>query len=142
MPADRNQLIATLKRLGQAARNMGNLHEALRLYEEAAGLCEQEGDNQLLAHTIRHVGDIYFALEQRDLAEPNYLRALTLYRTDASSSPLDLANALRPYALLKEACGEAGLAQAMWQEAMSLYKIAEIPAGVQECAEHLRSPTH
>ena len=51
-----------------------------------------------MAHTIRHLGDLY-AEQQHHPSPP----------------PLDLANAIRAYASLKSELGETEAAQALWR---------------------------
>src|SRR5690348_5778463 len=54
----KRQLIEALKGLGQIERDLDRGGTAAPLYEEAVALCRDEGDLLLLAHTIRHLGDI------------------------------------------------------------------------------------
>ena len=51
---------------------------------------------------------------------------------------LELANALRPCALLRERLGDGEAALALWREARELYLAAGIAEGVRECDRHLR----
>ena len=55
----------------------------------------------------------------------------------ADVPPLDLANALRPIALLRERQGDATSAKSLWSEAHALYSAAGVEAGVAEAARHL-----
>ena len=130
-------LIQSLKGLGQVERDLGNDSEALSLYEEAVRLCRAEGDTQLLAHTLRHLGDIRSDLHQWQLARPSYEEALALYRRDASTETLDLANAIRPFAILKEQPGEKEAARGLWEEARQLYEAAGVATGVAESTNRL-----
>src|SRR5262249_3458358 len=101
----RRKLIQALKGLGQIARDLRGNIAALRYYEEAVDLCRKEDDELLLAHTVRHLGDIHHELKRDDLAEPCYQEALAIYRANKQASTLDLANAVRPFAVLQEAAG-------------------------------------
>jgi hypothetical protein len=56
-------------------------------------------------------------------------------REDAAT--LDLANAIRPLAILKETTGDAAAARRLWEEARDLYAAAGIAAGVTECTARL-----
>lgn len=51
--------------------------------------------------------------------------------------PLDLANAIRSFAVLKDEVGAAEEAQRLWQEAHDLYVVVNVPAGVAESAARL-----
>jgi len=133
----RRDLAQALKRLGQIERDLGDVDAARPLYEEAVTLCRAEGDRLLLAHTIRHLGDIHRHEGHVDLAEPCYLEALTLYRSDEQTPPLDLANAIRPLAMIKENSADLEEARRLWEEARSLYAAVNIEAGVAECSARL-----
>jgi tetratricopeptide (TPR) repeat protein len=130
-------LIRSLKALGQIERDLGNDAAALALYEEAVVLCCSGNDQQVLAHTVRHVGDIHNDLGQWQLAQPCYEEALRLYRGHASTAPLDLANAIRPFAILKEQAGEKEAAEKLWEEARKLYESVGAAAGVAESSRRL-----
>ena len=131
------QLIQALKGLGQIARDLRANDLALRLYEEAVALCRKENQALLLAHTIRHVGDLHQDMKRDDLAAPCYEEALEIYRSHAETRTLDLANAVRPFALLKEHAGAIDEAKQLWTEARDLYASANVQAGVKECSRHL-----
>lgn len=89
-----------------------------------------------LAHTVRHVGDI-FQSQGAELAGPFYAEALAIYRGNDSTRPLDLANTVAGYARFNEEHGEAGEAITLWQEARSLYASVDVQAGVKEAGERL-----
>jgi tetratricopeptide (TPR) repeat protein len=131
------KLIHALKGLGQIARDLRANDVALRLYQEAVSLCRNEDELLLLAHTIRHVGDIHQDMKQQDLAAQCYEEALAIYRSHQETSNLDLANAVRPFALLKERAGAIHEAKLMWAEARDLYLAAKVPEGVKECSRRL-----
>jgi len=134
----RCELIKALKGLGQIERDLNNSEAALLHYEEAVALCREEGDALLLAHTVRHVGDIHQDAGRDDLAEPCYVEALSIYRNNTETSPLDLANTIRPFALLKENTGQVDEARRLWAEAKDLYTTSNVPEGVVECSRRLR----
>jgi len=126
-----------LKRLGQVERGLGHHDAALALYEQAVAICRAVDDPLLLAHTIRHVGDIHQDAGRLDLAGPCYEEALTIYRANPQTSPLDLANTVRPFALLKEQKGAVEEAARLWAEARDLYASVNVAAGVAECSARL-----
>lgn len=133
----RVELIEALKGLGQIERDIGNCDTALTLYKEAVAICRHENNPLQLAHTIRHVGDIYQDINRVALAEECYQEALAIYRTQENTQPLDLANAIRPYALLKDNAGDRAAAKPMWEEARELYALMNVQEGVAECMAHL-----
>lgn len=139
---DRPGLIRALKGLGQIERDRGNVVAALRNYEEATGLARLENDPLLLAHTVRHVGDIFRHLGRSAEAEKCYTEALALYRAHPDAPKLDLANAIRGMALLKDNLGEMEAAQTLWEEAHHLYASLGIHAGVAESKARQDSAAH
>ncbi len=130
-------LVHALKGLGQLERDQGDGDRARPLYEEAVALCRTEDDPLLLAHTVRHLGDIHQDAGRIDLAEPCYHEALALYRVNHGTSVLDLANAVRPLALLKEKTGEIEESMRLWEEARNLYASLHLGEGVDEASARL-----
>lgn len=132
----KSDLIGALKALGQIERDGGDHAAALDVYEEAATLCRGHCDALLLAHTLRHVADIHQDVGESALALPYYEEAVALYRANLPT-PLEFANALRPYALVKLAMGDTGAARALLTEAREFYIDAGVYAGANECAQRL-----
>lgn len=133
----KRDLVAALKGLGQIERDLGRGDAALPLYEEAVALCREAGEPLALAHTIRHLGDVHLEAGRLELAEPCYREALALYRGNERTAALDLANAIRPLALLKEQKGEVREARLLWAEAKELYAGVDVAAGVAESSRHI-----
>ena len=67
--------------------------------------------------------------------------SLQIYRALPEVAPLDMANALRASALLKEKIGQRDEAAALWREARTLYETAGIAAGAEEASRRLESLT-
>jgi len=130
-------LVHALKGLAQIERDIGRGERALPLYEEAVELCLALDDLPGLAHTLRHLADLQQDLGSYGAAEEAYAQALSLYRRLPATPPLELANALRPRALLGERLGEGESVLALWRETRALYLAAGIAAGVEECDRHL-----
>jgi tetratricopeptide (TPR) repeat protein len=96
------------------------------------------GDDPLrLAHRVRHLGDAYYYSGRPASAEACYLEALSIYRGHERTRPLDLANAVRSFAVLKHEVGTAEQAKELWQEAHDLYVRLNAAAGVAESAARL-----
>jgi tetratricopeptide (TPR) repeat protein len=131
------QLIAALIGLGQISRDREQLQFALQYYSEALELCRRHSTQVRIAHTARHLGDIYRESGMLTEAEPLLAEALAIYRRSSGIEPLELANAIRPLALLKTTLGDALAARQLWQEALELYTAANVLAGVNECLAHL-----
>ncbi len=129
---DRRGLIRALKGVGQIERDQGNLEPALVAYQEAVALAREQSDPFLLAHTIRHVGDVLRPLGRSTDAERCYREALALYRGRPNPPPLDLANAIRAMAVLKDSLGATDEALPLWEEAHEIYSSLGVQAGVAE----------
>ena len=122
---------------GRRARASGDLNAARSHYGEAAEGFRQKDNRLAYAHTVRHIADMYLDEQQYAAAQPLYEEALEIYRSDMDTKLLDLANAVRPYALLHEAMGNP-IAGQLWLEARNLYASLRIEAGVQECDARLK----
>ena len=133
----RDELVETLKGLGQIERDMGNGEAALGHYGEAVAICRGLDNPRRLAHTLRHVADILLDLGRIVQAEPCFVEALALYRADADRPLGELANAVRGMAALREATGEVLLARLLWREARDVYSAIGVEAGVSECSRRL-----
>ena len=130
-------LATTLTALGQIERDLKNMEAARKNYEEAAAIYRAKKDVLRLAHTIRHLGDIHRHQKEGVIAEQHYREALQLYRGDSNTPPLDLANAIRGFAILKDDSGERDQARQLWQEARDLYVQVDVKEGVAEASRRL-----
>ena len=83
------------------------------------------------------LGDAYHYAGQNSLAEPCYVEALSIYRGREDRSPLDLANAIRSFAVLKTEIGATEEAERLWCEAHDLYVLVDVPAGIAGSAADL-----
>ena len=133
----RTELIHALEALAHVVRDVGQDERALPLYEEAIALCRQQQDPLLLAHTVRHFGDLHRGNGRLVDADRCYSEALSLYRAAPAPPALDFANAIRPTALLKEAEGDVETAKILWSEAQRLYEACGVTGGVEECRRRL-----
>ncbi|HJZ99986.1 MAG TPA: tetratricopeptide repeat protein [Candidatus Solibacter sp.] len=115
-----------LRLRGESARRKDGAMARL-CYEEAVILFREADEPLLLAHTVRHLGDVYLEQGRPDLAEPCYHEALGIYRNHADESSLDMANAVRSLAVLRWE-----QAKTLWEEARTLYTGLSIEAGIKE----------
>jgi tetratricopeptide (TPR) repeat protein len=132
---------AELIAYGKKARAQNRLEDARRLYNEAARLFLADKDSLTYAHAIRHVADMYLDESNYSAARPLYEEALQPYRSNLNTRLLDLANTVRPYALLHEMTGDMTSARPLWQEARNLYASLRIEAGMEECDRHIANLT-
>jgi tetratricopeptide (TPR) repeat protein len=134
---DRSGLAEALAGLGQIERDLHDDADARRHYEESVAVCRTLDDPLKLAHTVRHLGDILSQQGEHVLAEPCFIEAIDIYRAHDDCSPLDLANAIRGFALLKTQGKETRDALLLWREARNLYERCKIEAGVRESDRQL-----
>ncbi len=135
---DRQGRLLALKGLAQVARDSRRPVQALPFLKEATQLARDTGDEIMIAHTIRHLADTFCEIGQAELARPLYLEAVQIFQNNPMASNLDLANSLRPAALLFESLGDYSRASSFWQEAREGYSAAAIEDGVAECDEGIR----
>jgi tetratricopeptide (TPR) repeat protein len=125
-------LARALTGLGQIERDVNRRDLARQYYEDALAIYRVKDDALRVAHTVRHLGDIHREDGRLDLAEPCYQEALGLYRANQRTGPLDLANAIRGFAILKEQIDNPEEAKDLWEEATNLYATLNIEEGVAE----------
>jgi len=130
---DQALLARSLTGLGQIERDLKNTVQALQHYEKAASIYRSSPDPLRFAHTIRHVGDILRNEGSVARARPCYEEALAIYRDHNETPHLDLANAIRGFALLEGDAGNTEQAMSLWQEARRLYYAANVQPGVEGC---------
>jgi tetratricopeptide (TPR) repeat protein len=130
-------LASSLTGLGQIERDLNNNSAALRHYQEAIELLRRGADPLRLAHAVRHMADILRHEHSFEQARICYEEALAIYRRHSDASALDVANAVRGFALLQGDAGQNDAAMSLWQEARSLYESVNVQAGVQESDIHI-----
>lgn len=114
-------LAQSLTGLGRIERDQGGIESSIERYRQAAAIYHAMNDPLNLAHTIRHIGDMLRESCQPEAALPCYEEALAIYRNHPERNTLDLANALRGFALLQTGFGNIPAAIELWQEAGTLY---------------------
>jgi len=115
---------------------LGNQEHVLKYKVAVAGL-RKANDPLRLALAVRHLGDAYRHAGQTSEAEACYVEALSIYRSRDDRNTLDLANAIRGYAVLKNETGSWQEAKLLWQEAHDLYLSVGVTAGVAGSAGRL-----
>lgn len=92
---------------------------------------KRRGANRDLAEAFEALGQIEREIERGHAARP-LEEEVRLYREGGGPS-LDLANAIRSLAILKEAAGELEEARRLWEDAKDLYKSVGAREGAAEC---------
>ncbi len=129
------EAVRALRAPAQIEHRLGRLGQERVLYDEAVVLCRGAGEPMLLAHTVRHLGDMSRRAGDLEGALACYSEAIDLYRASSEIRPGDMANAVRPMAILQEALGHPTVARALWAEAKELYEGLGVREGVSECAD-------
>ena len=124
---------ATLfEELAYVERNVRDQESSQEHYRQAGEIYRSLGNPLKTANTIRHAADLLREQKRLDEAEVLYVESLEIYRRQKDTPPLDLANAIRGFALLKEDVGDRKEALSLWLEARDLYQLTGIEAGVSE----------
>ena len=124
---------ATLfEELAYVERNLRDQESSQEHYRQAGEIYRSLGNPLKTANTIRHAADLLREQKRLDEAEVLYVESLEIYRRQKDTPPLDLANAIRGFALLKEDVGDRKEALSLWREARDLYELTGIEAGVSE----------
>jgi tetratricopeptide (TPR) repeat protein len=126
-------LADALRSLGEVERKLRNGEQARARYQQAVAILRNCANPLKLAHAVRHLGDIHRWNGHPDLARPCYDEALALYRAYPDADPLDVANAIRSMAVLRQDAGEFTAARELWAAARGIYAELGIDAGVAEC---------
>ena len=133
------KLVRTLMLLGQIERDSDRRAEALDHYKDAVEISRGVDQPLRFAHTLRHVADLHCDNGDLDLAEACYKEALVVYRGEKNAMPGHLANAIRGFAVMKDAAGSSDEARQFWTEARELYASLGVMEGVEECNIRLRN---
>ena len=131
------ELVNILRKLAHVHQDLGEVDAAVTVLTEANDLCSELDDDHLSAHTLRHLGDVYRSKGMLEEADPVYAEALAYYQNADTISELDLANALRSMALLRELQNDAEQAVFYWRQAQYYYQATHIQPGVAECEDRI-----
>lgn len=110
---------------------------ALELCKKSLAYYHISGNQDRIAHSSRHVGDLLRELGRLDESEGLYRSALALYRREPGTTKGDLANCLRSYGLLLEAMEKTNRAMVAYLEARDLYDDIGLSDGVVELTGRL-----
>lgn len=136
---DRALRAVLYEELAYVERNLRDLEAAERHYRDASEIYRSLDNSLKTAHTLRHAADILREQKKPDLAAPLYAESLENYHRHKDTPPLDLANAIRGFALLKEQTGDPKGALSLWREARHLYELTGIETALSESDARIRS---
>jgi len=135
--AGRDGLILALSVMAQLDHDAGRVDAATQRYAEAAELSRVDPVSPRLPHVLRHLGLLHLRARNLLAAISCCEEALAIRRADGDTPPLELANTIRPLALIREAEGRSREATELWKEAESLYSRAGVDSGVEECRRRM-----
>lgn len=133
----RDALIVALSVMAQVDQDAGRLDVATQRYAQAAELSRRPPVSPRLPHVLRHLGMLQFRARNLLAAISCCEEAVQIRRGEEGTPPLEMANTLRPLALIREAEGRTAEAAALWEEAATLYAAAGVESGVRESRAHL-----
>ena len=139
-PADegeRDALVVALSLMAQLDQDAGRVDVAAQRYAQAAEFCRRPPISSRLPHVLRHLGMLQFRARNLLAAISCCEEAVAIRRTETDTPPLEMANTLRPLALIREAEGRKEDAVALWTEAAALYAAAGVESGVEESRRRL-----
>jgi tetratricopeptide (TPR) repeat protein len=138
-------LADALHQQAQIYRDAGEPERAFAPYHEAIALRRRSGSSAALAREVRQLAELHVSVDDLESADVCMVEALALYRElereaggDGDAHRLDVANAVRAAALLREAQGRGGEARELWREAVERYADLGLDAGAQEAEARLR----
>jgi tetratricopeptide (TPR) repeat protein len=135
--AGRDALVVALSVMAQVDQDAGRLDVATQRYAQAAEVCRRRPVSPRLPHVLRHLGMLQFRARNLLAAISCCEEAVEIRRSEPSTPPLEMANTLRPLALIRETEGRRAEAAALWKEASSLYAAAGVESGVEESRTRL-----
>lgn len=133
----RDALVVALSVMAQVDQDAGRLDVATQRYAQAAEHCRRPPVSPRLPHVLRHLGMLQFRARNLLAAISCCEEAVELRRREPDTPPLEMANTLRPLALIRESEGRKADAVKLWKEASALYARAGVESGVQESRSHL-----
>jgi len=125
--------VQSLNDLARIERDLGNTITAIAGYMKLVKLYQKNSNQAGIAHSYRHLADIYLEANHLEKADVYYRKAIEIYKNKAHQSSLDLANASRGLALLKVRQEKIQEALNIWEHARKLYATNKINKGVKEC---------
>lgn len=115
-----------------------NYTKALQLCQESLSYYKKSKDLNKIAHSTRHIADLEYHLGNYDNSEEFYKASLKLYRENKNTNSLDMANALRGYAILLEKNKKGLEAIQIWTGAKQYYEASNIKAGINEANKKIK----
>lgn len=109
-----------------------NYLKAIEYCKLAVSTYKKSKDSTKIAHSMRHLADLYLEINQLADAEVYYNKVLHIYESLKDVSHQDFANALRGYALLHEKQNKIAKAISLWEQITELYRKRNFAFGEQE----------
>ncbi|MDX2063882.1 MAG: tetratricopeptide repeat protein [Bacteroidia bacterium] len=131
------ELCWSLYAQGQLLRDGHQPVDALAVYGEGVTVAQALHNPPLMAHGLRHLGDLYCELHDYALAETHLKEALNAYQKAPNPTPLDLANTHLALGTVYQLMGSPDNARHHLREAQHRYQALQLSAGVADCLQRL-----
>ncbi|TQV70922.1 tetratricopeptide repeat protein [Aliikangiella marina] len=118
--------------LAQFEADQNEFKNALNYYQQSQAFYEKTELQDKVAHSIRHVADTFYSLNEIEKARAQYESAIKMYNTQADTNDVDIANTLKGYALVLEKQNENEAAKKKWSTILSIYEKYNIQSGINE----------
>ena len=144
-PEDQYYSLGRIERIkGQIACDQDRYEEGYQYYQAALQLYKMTNDEDVIAHTERHVADVLCEMDRLDEAGELYRSALSRMTSNSNDNSMDLANVKRAMAVWAQRSKRTSEAVTLWKEVSELYAAFGIQEGVDEANENLRKllPDH
>jgi len=129
---------ATLSMLANIYFDLGSNKRSLESYQDALTIAELDSEPEQIAHITQHIADVEREIGDLKSSLSHYEKVLAYYRSNMNKYGLNMANAMRGFALLKEKMVDYADAKSLWNEAKSIYEKYKISDGVKECLARLK----
>ena len=128
----------TLSLLAKIYFDLGSNKRSLESYQDALSIAESDSEPEQIAHITRHMADVEREIGDLKSSSSHYEKALAYYRSNMNKYGLNMANAMRGFALLKEKMVDYADAKSLWTEAKIIYEKYKFSDGVKECLAKLK----
>lgn len=118
--------------LAQFEADQDEYKTALNYYQQSLAFYEKTPFKDKVAHSLRHVADTFYSLNEIEEARSRYENVLEIYSAQEETNDVDMANALRGYALVLEKQDEKAAAVKEWSTILTIYEKYNLKSGITE----------
>jgi len=123
--------------LAQFEADQDEYKNALNYYQQSLAFYQKTDLQDKVAHSLRHVADTFYSLNNIEEARSQYESVIEIYHSQENTNDVDIANALRGYALVLEKQNEKVAAAKEWATILSIYEKYNLQAGIKEAKQKI-----